>query len=115
MELLLVASEDPASEQYNWDIDVEDGITKVVPEGAEEDQEASVVAYLEKSTIPLMEERGVDWTNYLNKRVSLAEIDTQIRDNIKTYLETVLYSPVYTAQKGKLEVQMTKLVINTGA
>lgn len=115
MELLLVASEDPSAEQYNWDIDVEDGLAKVVPEGAEEDQEASVVSYLEKTTIPLMEERGVDWTGYLNKQNSLAEIDSQIRDNIKTYLDTVLYSPVYTANKGKLEVHLAKVVINTGA
>lgn len=115
MELLLVASEDPSTEQYNWDIDVEDGLAKVVPEGAEEDQEASVVTYLEKTTIPLMEERGIDWTGYLNKRNSLAEIDTQIRDNIKTYLDTVLYSPVYTANKGRLEVHLAKVVINTGA
>lgn len=115
MELLLVSANDPSAEQYNWDIDVEDGIAKTVPEGAEEDQEASVVAYLETSTIPLMEERGVDWAGYLNKRNSLAEIDTQIRANIKTYLDTVLYSPVYTAQKGKLEVHLAKIVINTGA
>lgn len=115
MELLLVASEDPSAEQYNWDIDVEDGLAKVVPEGAEEDQEASVVAYLEKTTIPLMEERGIDWVGYLNKQNSLAEIDSQIRDSIKTYLDTVLYSPVYTADKGKLEVHLAKVVINTGA
>ena len=115
MELLLVASEDPATERYNWDIDVEDGIAKVVPEQAEDDQGASVVSYLEKSTIPLMEERGVDWPGFLNKRNSLAEIDTQVRNNIKTYLDTVLYSPVYTADKGKLDVHLAKLVINTGA
>ena len=115
MELLIVSSEDPSVEQYNWDIDVEDGIAKTVPEGAEDDQEANIVAYLEKTTIPLMEERGIDWVGYLNKRNSLAEIDSQIRNNIKDYLETVLYSPVYTAQKGRLEVHLAKIVINTGA
>ena len=115
MELLLVSAEDASAEQYNWDIDVEDGLAKTVPEGAEEDQEASVVAYLEKTTIPLMEERGIDWPGYLNKRNSLAEIDSQIRDNIKTYLNTVLYSPVYAANKGMLEVHLAKVVVNTGA
>ena len=115
MELLLASSTDPETERCNWDIEVEDGIAKTVPAGAEEDQEASVVAYLEKSTIPLMEDKGVDWTGYLTKRVSLAEVDTQIRDNLKTYLDTVLYSPVYSADKGKLVVNMAKIVINTGA
>lgn len=115
MELLLVSSEDPEKDRTNWDIDVVDGIAAVVPDGAEEDQEASVVAYLEKNTIPLMEERGVDWAGYLIKRTSLAEIDTQIRENIKTYLDTVLFSPVYSADKGKLVVNMAKIVINTGA
>lgn len=115
MELLLISSEDPEAERCNWDIDVQDGIALTVPEEAEEDQEASVVAYLEKNTIPLMEERGVDWSGYLTKRTSLAEIDTQVREGIKTYLDTVLFSPVYSADKGKLVVNMAKIVINTGA
>ena len=115
MELLLVSSENPEKDRTNWDIDVVDGIAAVVPDGAEEDQEASVVAYLEKNTIPLMEDRGVDWTGYLTKRTSLAEVDTQIRENLKTYLDTVLFSPVYSADKGKLVVNMAKIVINTGA
>ena len=118
MELLLVNNTKPADtdeERWNWDIDVKDGIAVSVPENAEEDQAASVVAYLEKDTIPLMPERGVDWPKYLNKQVSLAEIDTQIRENLKTYLNSVLFSPVYSADQGKLIVNMAKVVINTGA
>lgn len=115
MELLLVSSEDPEKDRTNWDIDVVDGVAAVVPDGAEEDQEASVVAYLEKNTIPLMEERGVDWTGYLTKRASLAEIDTQIRENLKTYLDNVMYTPTYSPVEGKLVVNMAKIVINTGA
>lgn len=115
MELLLVASDDPEVERYNWDIDVVDGTAETVPEGAEEDQEATVAAYLEKNSIPLMEDRGVDWQGYLIKRVSLSEVDSQIRENIKTYLDSLLYSPVFSAQQGKLVVNMAKIVINTGA
>ena len=116
MELLLVSSEDAATERWNWDIGVDaDGMAAVVPEGAEEDQEASVVSYLETNTIPLMPERGVDWPGYLSKQYSLAEIDTQIRENLKTYLNTVLFSPVYYTDKGKLLVNLAKIVINTGA
>ena len=115
MELLLASSKDPEAERYNWDIDVEDGIAKTVPDEAEEDQEASVIAYLEKYAIPLMEDRGVDWTGFLTKRTSLAEVDTQIRENLKTYLNNVLYTPVYTTDKGKLVVNTAKIVINTGA
>lgn len=116
MELLLIASKDASEEHYNWDIDVDtNGLPSIVPEEAEEEQEASVVAYLETNTIPLMPERGVDWTGYLCKQVSIAEIDTKIRENLKTYLDTVLFTPVYTTDKGKLEVNMAKIVINTGA
>lgn len=115
MELFLVSSEDPEAERTNWDIEVKDGVAAVVPDGAEEDQEANIIAYLEKSTIPLMEERGVDWSGYLTKRTSLAEIDTQIRENLKTYLDNVLYTPTYSPVEGKLVVNMAKIVINTGA
>ena len=115
MELLLISSSDPAETRWNWDIDVNDGMPEVVPEGAEEDQEASVVTYLEKDTIPLMPERGVDWPGYLSKKLSLAEVDTQIRENLKTYLDTVVFAPVYSADKGQLNVNLTKVIINTGA
>ena len=115
MELLLVSSEDAAQDRWNWDIDVNDGLPVLVPEGGEEGQEAAVVSYLETNTIPLMPERGVNWPGYLNKQLGLAEIDTQVRENIKTYLDTVLYSPVYAANDGKLTVNLAKVVINTGA
>ena len=115
MELLLISSEDAAKDRWNWDIDVKDGMPEVVPENAEESQEANVVSYLETNTIPLMPERGVDWPGYLNKQKSLAEIDTQVRENIKTYLDTVLYSPVYKTTDGKLTLNLAKIVINTGA
>ena len=115
MELLLVSSEDPAEERWNWDIDVNDGIPAVVPDGGEEGQEASVISYLETNTIPLMPEKGVDWPGYLSKKLSLAEIDTKIRENLKTYLNTVLFSPVYSTDKGKLVVNLAKIIINTGA
>ncbi len=115
MELLLISSEDPSSQQWNWDIDVNDGMPAVVPEGGEEGQEAAVVSYLETNTIPLMPERGVNWPGYLNKQLSLAEVDTQVRENLKTYLSTVLYTPVYDTKEGKLTVNLAKIVINTGA
>lgn len=115
MELLLNTSVDPAEERYNWDIEVEDGIALTVPEEAEEDQAASVITYLETNTIPLMPEKGINWPGYLGKELSLAEIDSKIRENLKTYLNTVLFSPVYTTKEGKLEVSLTKVIINTGA
>ena len=115
MELLLVSSTDPATDKWNWDIDVNDGLPSVVPDGGEEGQEASVVAYLETNTIPLMPERGVNWPGYHNKQLSLAEVDTQIRENLKTYLDTVLFAPVYSTNEGRLEVNLAKIVINTGA
>lgn len=115
MELLLISSSDPAETRWNWDIDVNDGMPEVVPEVAEEDQEASVVTYLEKDTIPLMPERGVDWPGYLSKKLSLAEVDTQIRENLKTYLDTVVFAPAYSADEGQLNVNLIKVIINTGA
>jgi hypothetical protein len=115
MELLLISSEDAETDRWNWDIDVNDGMPEVVPEGGEEGQEAAVVSYLETNTIPLMPERGVNWPGYLGKQLSLAEVDTQVRENLKTYLNTVLFSPVYSTNEGKLVVNLAKIVINTGA
>ena len=115
MELLLDASEDPEMDRTNWDIDVEDGLAVCVPEDTEEDQAVAIMAYLETNTIPLMPERGVNWTDYLAKRKTLSEIDNQIRENLKTYCDTVLYSPIYTAEDGQLKVSMSKVTMNTGA
>lgn len=117
MDFLLINPEYRDGDDFssNWDIDVADGLALTVEGTVQEDQEANVIAYLEKTTIPLMEDKGIDWSGFLLKRCTIAEIDTKIRENIKTYLDTVLYSPVYFAEEGALKLRMAKTVINTGA
>lgn len=115
MELLLNSTDDKEKYNFNWDISVTDGIADTVPLDSEEDQEAAVITYLETNTIPLLEDKGTDWGGYLLKQHTLAEIDSQVRENLKTYLNNVMYTPVYTAEDGELVVKLAKTIINTGA
>lgn len=115
MELLLDTDNNEQEFMFNWDIVVEDGIAETVPEQAELDQEAAVIAYLETNTIPLLEDKGTDWTGFLLKQKSLTEIDNKVRENLKQYLNTAIYTPVYTAENGALTVNLAKTIINSGA
>lgn len=115
MELLLDTVDNSNEFMFNWDIAYEDGEALTVPETAIQDQEAAVTAFICKTTIPLMEDKGNDWVGFLLKSVTLTEVDAQVRNNLKTYLESVLYTPIYAADKGNLVVNMSKTIINTGA
>ena len=115
MELKLFSSENPEAENYNWDIDVEDGMPVLLDENSETDQIATVSAYLALGSVPLMEDKGNDWAGYLMSRKTLTQLDSQIRKNINTYTEAANYAPVYRIENERLIVNIANVQINTGA
>lgn len=115
MELKLFNTGDISIHNYNWDIDVVDGIPVLVDEGEETAQIAMVSAYLAVGSIPLMEDKGNDWAGYLLRSKTLAQLDSQVRSNINTYTESSSYVPVYNIRDEQLTVEISKVYINSGA
>ena len=100
---------------FNWDIEVADGIPSTVTDTTEVQQEANLSAYLQTNTVPLMEDRGNDWTAFLFKELSLSQIDSQVRENINMYSDSMSYVPVYGIKDKELVVNVSQIAINTGA
>ena len=100
---------------FNWDIEVADGIPSTVTDTTEVQQEANLAAYIQTNTIPLMEDKGNDWTAFLFKELSLSQIDSQVRENINTYSDSMSYVPVYGIKDKELVVNVSQIAINTGA
>lgn len=115
MELKLFTTDNPEVSNYNWDIDVVDGLPVLLDENSELDQTAAVAAYLGIGTVPLMEDKGNDWKGYLLGGKTLSQLDNQVRNNINTYTDVANYAPVYRVEDEKLKVDITNVNINTGA
>lgn len=115
MELKLFSTDNAAVENYNWDIDVVDGLPVLLDEESEIDQIATVAAYLGKGTVPLMEEKGNDWAGYLLSEKTLTQLDSEVRDNINTYTDQADHVPMYYVEDEKLKVTIGRVNINTGA
>lgn len=114
MDLKIITSTSSVN-NFNWDIEVADGIPSTVTDTTEVQQEANLAAYIQTNTIPLMEDKGNDWTAFLFKELSLSQIDSQVRENINTYSDSMSYVPVYGIKDKELVVNVSQIAINTGA
>lgn len=115
MELKLFTTDNPEVANYNWDIDVVDGLPVLLEESSEKDQLATVAAYISVDSIPLMEDKGNDWKGYLLGDKTLSQVDNQCRKNINLYTEEYNYTPTYSIKDEKLVVGINKVYINSGA
>ena len=115
MDLKLYTAEDPEVTNYNWDIDVVDGVPITIEGDEEIGQLATVAAYLALGSVPLMEHKGNDWAGYLLNGKTLTQVDNQVRKNITTYTNAINYAPVYTISNEKLNINIANVQINTGA
>lgn len=115
MELKLFSTDNAAVDNYNWDIDVVDGLPVLLDEESEIDQIATVAAYLGKGTVPLMEEKGNDWAGYLLSEKTLTQLDSEVRGNINTYTDQADHVPMYYVEDEQLKVTIGRVNINTGA
>ncbi len=108
MDLLLVIKDNV------WDIEVNNGVVKTIDEDNENIQRAMIASFIQKNTLPLMPDTGLDWTKYLLGEISLSEIDAKARANINLYMESLMYVPYYKIVNGQLTYNITQVEI-TGA
>lgn len=103
----------------SWDfaINPQSGDVEIVDDNlqskfSETEQQANMALALERSTVPLIENIGVSWTGYLLKEKTLLEIDSEIRQQLQTFLGDLSYTPLYTKDGDKLIVNLGRVSIN---
>jgi len=106
MDLLLVTKDNI------WDIEVHNGSPRVISDDNEKVQRAMIASFIQKDTLPLMPNTGLDWSKYLTGEMSLSEIDAKARANINLYMESLMYVPYYKVVNGQLIYNITKVEIN---
>lgn len=106
MDLLLV------TKNNIWDIEVHNGNPRVISDDNEKVQRAMIASFIQKDTLPLMPNTGLDWSKYLTGEMSLSEIDAKARANINLYMESLMYVPYYKVVNGQLIYNITKVEIN---
>ena len=105
MDLLVVAKNNV------WDLSVSNGLPKTVTGENQNIQSAMIASFVQKDTLPLMPEVGLDWAKYLLGEISIAEIDAKARANIALYMNTLSYVPYYKVVNNQLIYNITKVEI----
>lgn len=105
MDLLLVTKDNV------WDIEVHNGMPRIINVDNEKIQRAMLASFIQKDTLPLMADTGLEWTKYLLGEISLSEIDAKARANINLYMESLMYVPYYKIVNGQLVYNITRVEI----
>ena len=105
MDLLLVTKNDV------WDLEVHNGLPRTISGDNQKTQSAMLASFIQKDTLPLMPDTGLEWTRYLLGEIPLSEIDAKARANINLYMESLAYVPYYKIVNGMLTYNITKVEI----
>lgn len=91
-----------------WDVKVIDGIVPIITGDEENLQQATLAAFLDKGTIPLLPDLGVPWTDFFTNKVSFGELDMDIRESLNKSNKTTYY-PKYYIENDKLTMNIGQM------
>ena len=106
MDLLMSSQELVNGFPTAWDFELANGVSIAVHSDIELKQRAFIAAYLQKATIPGLEETGVDWTGALTDKINPRELDSQIRENMLTFTGETKFVPYYYVKNGRLQLSI---------
>ena len=90
----------------SWDFELVNGNSIAVHNQEEIKQRAFIAAYLQKYTIPGLEDTGVDWTGALTEQINPRELDAQIRENMYVFTGSTRFVPFYYVKNGRLQLSI---------
>lgn len=90
-----------------WDLEVENGIVPIISGDEEEMQTATLSAFLQKGSIPQLENVGVPWTEFLTKQITFGDLDTYIRESLDNAGKSNFY-PKYDISEDLLTMTVGK-------
>jgi hypothetical protein len=108
MDMKMNAEEISAGTSPIWDVKVRKGIVPIITGDTEDLQTATLAAFIQTHTIPLLPDAGVPWQNFLTGNISFGELDGYIRNAmIKTGKSE--YYPQYDLNGNKLTMTIGKI------
>lgn len=75
--------EEIKSTGVTWDVAVENGLVPILTDDEENMQGAVLAGFLERGTIPQLPDAGVPWQDFLTKKISFGELDSEVRDSLR--------------------------------
>lgn len=96
-----------------WDCKVVGGEVPLIMEDEEDLQCAVMAGFLVKGTVPLIPDAGVPWTDFLQKKISFAELDFYVRESLIAVEKETFY-PEYGVENDKLVMTIGKFERSEG-
>lgn len=106
MDLLMTSQVDSDGVPSLWDFELVAGLSIPLHGTPELNQRATIAAYIQKGTIPGLEETGVNWTGFMLGEINPRELDAEVRDNMYIFTGSTVFIPYYFIQNGKLQLSI---------
>lgn len=89
-----------------WDFELVEGMSLATTGDEELRQRAYIAAYLQKSTIPGLEDTGIDWPGALTGSLNPRELDSQIRESMYEFTGDTRFVPYYFVRNNRLQLSI---------
>lgn len=107
MDLRMKAEKVTETGEKQWDVKVIDGIVPILTDEEENQQTATLAAFLIKGTIPQLPEVGIPWTDYVTGKITFGDLDALIRDAIIAAGQDT-YHPEYDLEGEEITISIGK-------
>lgn len=103
-------AEDNSGDYPVWDLKTDGNIVPIISGDKEEIQTATLACFLEKGTVPQLEDAGVEWTAFLTGNKTFGELDAQIRESLQK-ADKSDYFPNYQIENDRLTLSVSKEIV----
>lgn len=99
MDMQLQSSVTSANQYQTWDYAVVNGIVPILHDSGsktslEDNQAATVAAFIQKGTVPQLPTFGVEWVEFFTHQISFGVVDGDIKTNLNA-IGLNKYYPTY--------------------
>lgn len=107
MDIRMNHEEISSSAHPIWDVIVDGGDVPLLYGDEEELQHSIIAVFLQKGSVPKLPDVGVSWTDFLTKKITFGDLDTEIRQSLKN-VGLISYVPDYQIEGDRLTVTVSK-------
>jgi len=100
---------DSQSGDNTWDFFLQDGDIVTLSDKQETRQLAAIAAYLERGSVPNVEQAGNQWAERLVNEATPNELDSQVRIAMQQATGTSNYMPVYSIKNSTLKLSIQEV------
>jgi hypothetical protein len=94
---------------YDLDLDFVNGAAAQLAAHDAELQRAYIACYLKLGSVPLQEDKGIDWAAFRNGKSTYNEIVCALNKNITTFIGAGKFAPVFSREDREMKFKLMRM------